>query len=144
MNLQKVSIFEDKIQEIITLTSDSNLLGYHFSNNIVNIELELESEDILKIVSPAFYLYGEDIKQNNYENVCILQYKRLEDYLKIEKGYYTVPAKFEEIMKISRERLSLAIGLKASTVSHLLYFQGYNIKLAFLVNYNYEIEYKIE
>jgi hypothetical protein len=144
MTSQTVSDFENKIQEIITLTSDSNLLSYQFSNNILHIAIELENEEVLKIILHTFYLYGEDIRQNKHENTGVLQYKRLTDYLKVENGYYTIPEIFEEIMKLSRDKLSLAIGLKTNAVSHLLYFHGYNIKLAFLVNYDYKIEYKIE
>ena len=82
----------------------------------------------------------EKNKKDEYENIGFMEYKKLENVLRIENGYYVnYETEFKEIMKLTKKKFNLAFGLKADEANYIIYFRGYDIKLAFLIMENSEI-----
>jgi hypothetical protein len=141
MDLQDILDFKQKIYKICRLTGDSILKEFSLRNGFVIIIIELDDESHMSITFKSSYIYFEGLDNDSIKNTGILQYTSLKETLNIENNYYVLNGSFTELMKLSKSKASLAIGIKSTEADYLIYYKGYSIKFAFLVNSSAAIEF---
>ena len=134
--------FEEKLNEIFIKTGDSILKDYIISNGMIKIELELDDGSYIFLTFQTNMAYFDkiDADKNEHKNIGFMEYKKLENILKMENNYYVnYENEFKKIMKLTKNKYHLALGLKNDEANYIIYFHGYDIKIAFIVKENSEI-----
>lgn len=125
------------LEEIISRSGDSTLLGYFFDNGLLEVRLEHDELDqILTLRIPTDFVYGRALPKDTNDNIlnCRLELIRLTDVLNIEKGFYVPSLDFGGFMQEVRQGFSLAYGHKVSEVQWLFRTMNYTKLIICLIS----------
>lgn len=133
------------LDEVIARSVGARLISYTFESKELRFQLYLEGDGhLLAVAVRTDTVHGRSVSADPERSRCRIEVLELARYLPTLRGRYAPAPDVERFVDLARDRLTLALGRRASEFRHLLLLRGQYPLLACLVAERGDIRWSVE